>query len=52
MNIFHIIGMLILVSTLITNRFIRPLSDRTAIALYLVAILMLIIGIIKMKNLL
>ena len=45
-----IIGMLLFVAYSVTDRFITPLSDWIAIPMMLIAVILMIIGVLKMRK--
>jgi len=47
---FLTIGVLLFVAYSITDRFITPLSDGIAIPVMLLAVVLMIIGVFKMRN--
>ena len=45
-----IVGMLLFVAYSVTDRFITPLSDWIAIPMMLIAVILMIIGVLKMRK--
>ena len=50
MNILIIIGIVLGGGTIITDRFIKPLPNWLAIVLYIIAVILIIVGMIVNKH--
>lgn len=49
MHVLTIIGLVLEAGTIVTDRFIHPISHRLAILLYLIAVIMIVAGMILHK---